>query len=145
MPEPNYNSRLTHVDWHPSQRTLRDFGFLAFIVFGALAFGGWQGWLGNRAHDTTSLLLAALAVASLFFSLTTPRRNRPLYLLLTVLSYPIAWTLAWTTLLVVFFGVITPTALVLRLVRAVRRRRRAESAWVRVAPVRDKSSYFRQF
>jgi hypothetical protein len=145
---------LVHIDWHPGVRTLRSFGFVALAVFAAVAYATWpgsgQGEGSLASHWKTAISLGAggLGLASAAFSLLRPTFNRPLYVALSCLSYPASWATAWIGLLVLFFGVITPVALLSRCFgrRSLRHRRsESSSAWWPARPGRDKASYFRQF
>jgi hypothetical protein len=121
---------LVEIDWRPNPRTLRRFGFIAFGVFGAIAWSMWR--RGSPPAASGAGLVASFALLS---AIAQPRWNRALYVGLTLLSYPIAWCVAWLTLLTLFFLIITPISLVYRLF--VRKHASRGSAW--------KNSYFRQF
>jgi hypothetical protein len=143
---------LVHIDWHPGVRTLRSFGFVALAVFGAVAYASWSGpgpgSLASYSKNAISLGAAGVGLASAVFSLLRPTFNRPLYVALSCLSYPASWATAWIGLLVLFFGVITPIALLSRCLgwRSLRHKRSERtSAWWPARPNRDKASYFRQF
>jgi hypothetical protein len=133
---------LVDIEWQPSARILRRFGAVACLVFGVLAYSLWK----NGAHTALSLASGALACSAGLCSLLKPEWNRTLYVGLSVLSYPIAWLVAWGLLLALFFLVITPSALLYRVFARARRGERASgSAWHPARPVRDKMRYFRQF
>jgi hypothetical protein len=133
---------MVDIDWRPGPQTLRRFGGVACLVFGALAYAIWR----NGGHPALSLASGALACSAALCSLVRPEWNRTLYVGLSVLSYPIAWAVAWLLLLVLFFLVITPSALLYRhFVRARRPKHPSGSAWQPTRPARDPLSYFRQF
>jgi hypothetical protein len=136
---------LVPIDWRPARRTLRNFGFVALMMFGALAYATWHNSAHGAAAAAISLAIGALGLASAVCSLVRPEWNRPLYLSLTLASLPIAWCVAWLLLIALFFGVITPSALLYRLTNRRRRDRQSGSAWHAARPPRDKASYFRQF
>ena len=85
----------------------------------------------------------------LVLSLLAPAANRPLYVALVLITYPIGVVLSHVLLAVVFFGVITPVGLFFRLVGRDPLRRRfdpqAESYWVPYRPPDSMERYFRQF
>jgi hypothetical protein len=126
---------LVHFEAQPSLRSLRGFGFVALVVFG---------YAGFRLEGSLGGALAALGAFAGLCSLARPRWNRPLYLALSALTFPLAWLSAWLMLLGVFYLVVTPCALAYR---AFGRRdgRETGSAWHPARKPGDKSSYFRQF
>ncbi len=146
-------SGIVEINWKPTDRILRQFGFIAVGAFGALAASAWTrrlmfGGLGVRRLEVASVL-AALAVISLVASLTHPRANLPLFLGLTLVSYPVGFVLSYAIMAVLFYGVFAPIALIMRLARRDPLHRRADRAaasyWIRVEPRGDAKSYFRQF
>ena len=81
--------------------------------------------------------------------MVAPRANLPLYVGLTVLTYPIGYVVSHVVMGLVFFGMLTPLALIFRLIgRDVLHRSFDESSksyWVDSKPVKDPRRYFRQF
>jgi hypothetical protein len=130
---------IVDIDWEPSPRTLRNFGCVACIVFGALSFAAWR----HGTHGVFSVVTGAVACSAALFALFKPQWNRGLYLGLTLLSYPIGWVVAWLLLIALFFLVITPSAYLYRTFR--RQAPASGSAWRPARVARDKASYFRQF
>ncbi len=147
-------SSLVEINWKPTDRILRQFGFIAAVAFGVLAAGAWterlifSGGLGAHRLQVASVL-GALAVFSLVASVAWPRANRPLFLGLTLVSYPIGFVLSYVIMAVLFYGVFAPIAMIMRLARRDPLDRRADPAapsyWTRVVPRRDATYYFRQF
>ncbi len=123
----------------PSRRQLRQFGWIAAAAFPLLAF------VFGRAE----LVLVALGVASLVFSLVWPPGNRPLFVLMSLISYPIGFVVSHVALAILFFGVLTPVGLLFRLLGRDPLARRFEpdkpSYWVDLPKVSSKKDYFRQF
>src|SRR5512139_876314 len=94
--------RLVRIEWHPSPKVLRQFGFIVSALFGAWA-------LTRYAHEPgASLAAGALALASALVALVWPRAHRYPYVALSCITYPLALLCAWLALLGLFFGVITP-------------------------------------
>jgi MFS family permease len=147
-------SKMIEINWRPDVRTLRQFGFIALFGFGFLAAIAWweffvfSAGLGE-ARPIVAGVFAGLAVASAFFSLVAPRANLPIYLGLTVLSYPIGFVLSHVIMGFLFFILISPVGLFFRLTGydPLHRRfdREATTYWVDPRPRRGKESYFRQF
>jgi hypothetical protein len=123
------------ADWKPTSRKLRQFAAaLAIVAFLFLLRRGANAW-------TIALGGAALA------GLAWPAVIRPLYLVLTFVSLPIGWVVSHILLRVIYYLVLTPVALVFRLLGRdplALRRRAAESHWVPFAQGDDVESYFRQ-
>ena len=147
-------SGIVDTNWKPTDRVLRQFGFIALAAFGVLAGSAWaerlifSGGLGSNRIYVASIL-AALAVFSLAASLTLPRANLPLYLGLTLLSYPVGIVLSYVIMALLFYVVFAPIAIVMRLAGRDPLHRKADRAaasyWVTVESRRETKSYFRQF
>ena len=94
-------------------------------------------------------VFAGLAVLATLFSLIAPQANLALYVGLTVLTYPIGFVLSYVIMGTLFYLLIGPMALVMRLIgrdplnRAIEPD--ADSYWVDARPARPKEHYFRQF
>ena len=142
------------LDLRPTERMLRQFGLIAlagFSLLGGLIYfwGGLPGLqLGNAARPV-SIVLWAAGLASAAFSLAWPRANRPLYVALVLVAYPIGYAVSLLLMALVFYGVITPIGLVFR---AMGRdpldrhwERDAPSYWVAHQPPDTIDRYFRQF
>jgi hypothetical protein len=111
---------MIDVDWKPSDRILRQFGFVSLLVFSLL--GGYVLWRGSlfgfdlgSAAQTVSIVLWIVAGTSLLFSLCWPRANRPLYIALVALTFPIGLVVSFGIMMILFYLVITPLGLVMRL------------------------------
>ncbi len=147
-------SKMIEIDWRPDDRTLRQFGVIALFGFSFLASLAW--WelfvfsfgLGE-ARPIVAGAFAGLGGLSAFFSLVAPRANLPIYLGLTVLSYPIGFVLSYVIMGFLFFVMITPVGLFFRLTGYDRLHRRfdpdATTYWTDPRPRRGKESFFRQF
>jgi hypothetical protein len=136
---------MIEIPWHPSRRELRQFAFLlaAFL----LAAAGYAWW---RQHSAAWAAAAAgAAVLSAAVGGMAPQVLRVVYVGWMCLAFPVAWVVSHLVLAVIFFGVITPIGLLVRLVRGdpLQRQfdRQAESYWVPHAPSDDPKRYFQQF
>lgn len=147
-------AKMIELDLHPDRRTLRQFGLMALLVFGALAACALgEAWLFagglGAARLPVAWALAGVAVVSGLFSAVFPAGNRALYVGMSVVAFPIGLVTSYVVLGVLFFGVITPIGLVLRLTGKdpMMRRFRSDQAsyWSEARSKRDKASYFRQF
>ena len=147
-------SKMVEINWQPDERTLRQFGWIALGGFGLVALLAWNEWLVfsgglGTAREPVAGILAGLGLLSAAFSLVAPRANKPIFLGLTLLSYPIGFVLSYVIMGFLFYGLITPVGLVFRLIGKDPLNRRfdpqAATYWTDPRPRRGKDSYFRQF
>ena len=145
---------MIEINLRPDVRTLRQFGFIALAGFAFLAVIAWYEALVfsfglGAARPYVAGGFAAAAGLSLLLSLIYPRANLGLYLGLTIIAYPIGFVLSYLVMGTLFFLVITPVGLVLRLLARDPMERRmlpeAESYWVEAQRERPSESYFKQF
>jgi hypothetical protein len=127
-----------------TDRTLRQFAGLWLLILGGLAV--WHGLLGDNL--VVALVLGVLGVAVGVLGLATPRAIRPLFTGLMMLTYPIGWLVSRILLIVLFYGMFAPLAVLFRLIGrdALVRRRRPEgpSYWTAKPGATDVRSYLRQ-
>ena len=145
---------LIDIDLRPDRRKLRQFGFIALAGFALLALLAWKEWavfafgLGDWRIPLTQIF-AGLAVVSLVFSLVFPRANWPLYVGLTIVALPIGFVLSYVIMGTLFYLIIAPIGLVMRLLGKDPLNRRiqpaAASYWVDARPARPPEDYFKQF
>ncbi len=147
-------SQMVEMNLRPDARTLRQFGWIALGGFGLLALLAWNGWLafaylGEASRASVALGLAVLAAVSGLFSLVHPKANLPIYLGLTIAAFPIGFVLSYVIMGTLFYVVIAPIGLVMRLFghdpMERRIQRDAKSYWVDARPQRPRDSYFKQF
>ena len=146
---------LIEINWRPDRRQLRWFGAACAVVCGGL--GAWLlatehlfGFaLSPTAARTTAWVLFSVAAAAAVLCAAVPAALRPLYVTMTVVTLPIGWVVSHVVLAIMFYGVITPFALVFRLIGRDPLHRKidpdAETYWVPRKPVKDAKRYFRQF
>src|SRR5262249_15578768 len=112
------------ISWNPPARTLRQFAVLWLAFFGGLAV--WHAVVHGRQGLGWGLGGVAVVVAApgLFW----PRVLKPLFIGCSVATFPIGWLVSRLVLAGMFFGVLTPVALLFRWAgRDVLRVRRAEN------------------
>jgi hypothetical protein len=130
---------------NPSRRELAWFGLALTLFFGVV--GAIVLWRTGSTQAARALWIAGGAVFTLYY--TVPPLRRPLYIGWSYLTFPLGWLLSYLALITVFYGVLTPIGLLLRLLgRDPLGRRRAgegSSSWVARPPPPDSSRYFRQF
>jgi saxitoxin biosynthesis operon SxtJ-like protein len=136
---------LIRIDRNPSRRHLAVFGLL-WLVFLAI--------LGAMLFWRTGSILAAmaawmLAIAVPAIGLFSPVFLRIVYVGAAYASFPIGWVVSHVILAAVYYLVLTPIGLVMRLVGYDPMRRRfdrdAKSYWSRREADESIARYFRQF
>ena len=139
------NHMLFEAPGRPDDRQLQQFawaliGFVAIVV----ALRVWRG-------HTVGITWIAVATAGLSLGMLgaiAPRRIEWLFIAATTVTRAIGFVMSECMPAVMYFGVITPVAIVSRLVRRDRLRRTfdkgAASYWVPRKPTTDPSRYFRQ-
>jgi hypothetical protein len=130
---------------NPSSRTLRQFGGLCLVIFGGL--GLWD--ILYRERPVSAAIFGVLALGIGPLGLLKPQAIRWIYVGWMILVFPIGWTVSRVVLAVLFFVVITPVALIFRLVGRdpLWRRYQPELAtyWKPKTLSADPRSYLRQF
>ncbi len=134
------------IEWHPSDRQLRVFGLsgLAASILAALILHFAWGLA------TISMLAVVMAGAVIFLcSLISPAAARVLYVGLTLFAMPIGLVVSFVLLAAFYFLLLTPLALVFRLIGRDSLYRRyepdAESYWVEHTSSDKMERYLHQF
>jgi hypothetical protein len=143
------------INWRPDRPQLRTFGLGALAAFGLL--GAWVFFRhslfgfpmdADAAHLAACLLWVAGIVCAVL-ALEWPAALRPLYIGLSVVGVPIGWVVSHLAMAIIFYGVLTPIGLVMRLSGRdpLHRKfdRSARSYWVDCRRRDDIRRYFRQF
>src|SRR5688500_15892181 len=98
--------RWSDLPLNPSDRTVREFAGLWCVVVGALA--AWHGLVQeNGSLGVIVGLVASLGPVGLLF----PRAARPVFVTWVVVAFPIGWVVSRLLVVVLFFGLVTPVAL----------------------------------
>lgn len=147
-------SKMIEINLRPDATTLRHFGWIALVGFSFIATIAWFEVLIfafglGEGRPIVAGVFAALAGLSAFFSLVYPKANLPIYIGLTIVSYPIGFVLSYVIMGTLFYVLITPVALFFKLTGrdAMNRRFEPEAAtyWSEPRPSRGNESYFRQY
>jgi hypothetical protein len=134
------------INWNPSKRDLRQFAGIWFPAFFALV--GAFVWYRLGSLQMAAFIWGTAFVISLvgFF---VPAFMRVIFVGWMVASYPIGWTISHLILTVIYFLVLTPIGLLVRLVVGDPMQRRfdrsAKTYWVPHESSGDSSRYFKQF
>lgn len=146
-------AKLLELDLSPEPRTLRQFGFIALLGFSLLAWFAFEQVAIFRfglgpARPWVSGLLLLLGLFCGAAAAVHPRANLPIYVGLSVVFYPLGLLVSYLLMAALFFLVIGPIAMLVRLFAPDPMQRgydkAAKSYFTPVEP-RDKTRYFRQF
>lgn len=137
---------MIELNLRPSNRELRWFAGLWFPVFWAIV-GGLVWYRADAPGVAVAMWLAAAAVAAV--GLIWPSAVRPIYVGWLIAAYPIGWTVSNLLLLGIYWLVLAPIGLVMRLAGRdpLTRRfdRQAKTYWSTRRPTDDKERYLRQY
>ena len=132
------------ISFEPPVRTLRQFGFICLIVFGAMAALNLLVW----SHPRLALGFVLFGVPVGILGLLKPKWVRWIYVGWMVCAFPIGWAVSRIVLALLFFALFTPIGLLFRITgrdALLRRKaRQVESYWVTKPMPDDEASYFRQ-
>jgi len=137
---------MIEINWRPSQKDLRNFGWisLAMLTVVALLLHWWKD-LGAF----WSLCICAVGLLVYVLSRISTILVRPIYVALTVATWPIGWALSHLAMAILYYLVLTPIGLLFRVVGrdSLDRRfdRSAETYWKPPQPPDNIERYFKQF
>jgi hypothetical protein len=136
---------LVRLNKNPSRKDLAWFGVLFAAFFGIVGYLAWR----KPGTQQLGLVLwgAAVVVPAVYYAI--PPLRRPIYLGWMYLAFPIGLAVSYAVLAFVYFVVVTPIGLVLRLTgrdplqRAFERAR--TSYWIEHRTGEDSTRYFGQY
>jgi hypothetical protein len=134
---------MLEVNWNPGRKELRQFAGL-WIVF----FGGVAAWMlyryGPGAWPTGVGCMALVGAPGLVF----PGIMKPIYIGWMAAAFPVGWTISHLLLGVIFYGLLTPIGLAIRIFGSDPMHRRsdpeAKSYWTDHAQS-ETGRYFRTY
>ena len=136
---------LLEINRHPTARELRWFAVLLAVVI--VLAGGLAQWRFEMPVAAWAAWVAGAVLVG--FHASPPALRRRVYLAWLYAAFPIGWTTLHLTLAAVYFTVVTPIGLALRLTRGDPLERTpdhaAASYWTPRQPEGDIRRYFRQF
>jgi hypothetical protein len=135
----------SEIPFKPTAKALRQFAGAWLVFF--LALGAHQYLV--RKHLAFGLTVMALALVIGLLGLIQPRAVRWLFVGWMVVAFPIGWLLSLLMLSIMFYGLITPVALLFRMRgRDLLGRKRpppGATFWLPKPTPQDVRSYFRQY
>jgi hypothetical protein len=133
-----------HVKWRPDARELRRFAVAMLIGFALLGlFSAWRA----EGISTGSIVLWVIGVC-LAIAAFVPRLGRVAYLAVYLPTSVIGYVVSHVILALMFFFVITPLGIILRLMGKdllQQRRQKDKTCWIPVEDTKNEDSYYRQF
>ncbi|MDQ3761972.1 MAG: SxtJ family membrane protein [Actinomycetota bacterium] len=136
---------MASINRHPSRKDLLVFGLLLppFVAVLGVAVHHWTG-----SPVAAAIAWAAGGVFSLVY-LAVPAARRPLFVGWNRATFPIGWAVSHAVMAVVYFGVVTPTALIVRVLDRDPLDQRADpsapSYWVPRERTSTEERYFRPY
>jgi hypothetical protein len=136
---------VIRIDWNPSPRQLRQFAWacpVGFTLIGVMLrnVGAREWWWWPATGLALGLVLLAVG-------LLKPLALRPVYAAALAIALPIGWVVSNLFVAIFFFLLITPLALIFRLIGRDAlglRARRAATQWHARPSSDDPGSYYRQ-
>ena len=99
------------IQWNPDRKQLRQFAGIWFPAFCALV--GWS-IAGKTGYWHEVEIGWAIAGITSIAGLVFPPLIRPIFVGLILLTYPIGWVVSHVLLGLIFYGIVTPIGIILR-------------------------------
>ena len=144
------------INLHPDRKMLRNFGFITAAVaalvglaifFRVPIFG--LAFKDAGASHIAGACIWGLGLLCMLAAMMTPIVLKPLYLVLNIIAWPIGLAVSYIVLFVLFYLIMMPVGLVMRLIGRdpLHRRfdRQASTYWVPCEKQPPAKRYFRQF
>jgi hypothetical protein len=136
---------LVPINWRPDRKTLGEFSEFGMFFLGMVAAPAAY----FRGRPALAAAFWVAAVAGRLVGIFWPMWLRPVYLALTLATWPIGWLVSHLTLALLYHGVVTPIAVVFRLIGRDPLTRRldpdASTYWEAYNPDRGMDRYLKQF
>ena len=135
---------MNELDLKPDTRKLRQFGLICLGGFGliglvvALKMGAFE----EPGKWTIPTVLWALALICPILSFLAPKGLTPIYLILTLIAFPIGLIISNVILILFFLLMITPIG---RDELKIKKASPKSSYWIKFPAGRGPESYYRQF
>ena len=143
---------MIKVDFNPPLSQLRQFGWIATFAFPVIAFVITWRFLAWDPNHWSIYTIGAVWAYSVLMTLAFVPGLRPVYVTLMVVAMPIGFVISWVMMVLLYYGLFTPLAVVFRLMGRDTMHRRIEPAastyWSDhrdIANPRSPASYFRLY
>lgn len=136
---------MIQIHTQPSRRQLAQFGAAWLIFF--LALAAWWAW--KSASMTLPVALALLAVLVPTLGAMIPGMLRLVYLAMAYATYPIGWVVSHLLLALLYYLILTPIGLAIRLCKPSFFPKRPDpklaSYWIAKQGRRDAKDYLKPY
>jgi len=137
---------MIDVNLNPSRNELRLFAVLQILFFGLISFMLWR--KGTISPETVWVIVGLSGVLGVA-GFVGPKLIRPVYVVWMLAVLPIGWTVSHLVIVIIFYLVITPVALIMKLCGRDPMQRKfdpaAKTYWQPRSTEADTKRYFRQF
>lgn len=134
--------KLVEITWRPRDRQLRQFGLISLVALPLLGWLWGAGTLGCLALAGGGVVLAGIG-------LLAPQGLRPVFVGLSLITWPIGMVVSEVALLCLFYAVFVPIGLVLQFLGREPLERKfdpqASSYWQPKKRPPNAASYFRRW
>ena len=136
---------IIEINRNPTQRELLIFCLLLGLFTGLVGLLTYFRW--DSPAVAWGIWIGGGIITLLNF--TVPPLRRVFYLTWMCVTFPIGWTISHTILAILYYGILTPTGLIMRLFRFDLMSRNLRSGrdtyWEKYYPAANPKRYFRQF
>jgi hypothetical protein len=133
------------INWQPDRKTLAEFSEAGMFFLGMVA----TPLAYFRGHPSIAATFWTLAVVGRLIGVFRPEWLKPVFLGLTLATWPIGWVVSRIALGLLYFLVFTPLALIFRLIGRDALQRsadpKAKTYWEPYRPNRGLDRYLRPF
>jgi hypothetical protein len=133
------------IDLHPRDRVLRQFAVAWLVIVGSLGVNHWL----SRGNVRVGVVLLAVAMVVGTAGVLRPQAIRWIFVVASIAAFPVGWVVSQLMLLMIFAVVITPVALLFKIIGRDRlwRKRTPErkTYWKPKTPTHDVRRYLRQY
>lgn len=108
---------MTSLDWNPDTKKLRQFGIAALLGFGliGLAVAHHLGCFDGSGRWLASQILWSVGALSLLLGLLRPALLKPMFVVLSIITFPIGLVVSNVLLFLIYACLIVPTGAILKL------------------------------
>jgi hypothetical protein len=135
----------TRIEWDPDKKTLAGFSEVAMFALGMVA--GPLLYLRGHAELAIAFWLGAVAIR--LVGLARPVWLRPIFVGLTLLTFPIGWVVSSLAVVLVYLLVFVPIACIFRLIGRdalkIRLEPKASTYWEAYHPNQGLGRYLRSY
>lgn len=104
---------MIEINWHPKRKELRNFGIIALIALSSISL---LLYIFKDLGTQWIIIIAGIGFIIFLSSLISAKLTRMIYIGLTLATLPIGWIVSFILLATFYFLILTPLALVFRLI-----------------------------